>query len=276
MLGMSQDAIIITANIFDSGDNYVTTRMFTIAKARLYNGLNLIIPFFSGLAGTLAPPIVLDQNCKAFLAAAPENGTAITKYTLENASFPSCATLSPSTITVPVYNLPPNASQPGTTAVLDTLDSRFVNASTQNGNSLWQIHTINNNGRPTSKFYEFNTATNTIIQSGFVSASATSHDWNASIAANTTNDVYVVWSSTNPGAGVNVQIRYSGRRNADPAGVISSGSTLFTSPTYYTGFRWGDYSAVTLDPRNPLRAWIVNEKVNGTSMWGSRIGKIGF
>ncbi len=277
MLGMGQDAIIVTANIFDHLDNYVTTRMFTLAKARLYNGLNLTVPFFSGLAGTLAPPIVLDQNCKAFLVAAPENGTVITKYTLENAGFPSCATLTLSTITVPAYDLPPYASQPGTgTPVLDTLDSRFVNASTQNGNSLWQIHTINNNGRPTPKFYEFNTATNTIIQSGFISASATSHDWNASIAANTTNDVYVVWSSTNPGAGVNVQVRYSGRRNADPAGTISSGSALFTSTTYYTGFRWGDYSAVTLDPKNPLRAWIVNEKVNGPSTWGSRIGRIGF
>lgn len=284
MLGMSQDAIIITANIFDSVNNnalYVTTRMVTLAKARLYNGLSLTVPFFSGLVGTLAPPIVLDQNCKTFLLAAPEQGSTITKYTLENASFPSCATLTSSTITVPAYALPSNASQPGTTAVLDTLDCRFVNASTQSGNSLWQVHTIKNNGRPSLKFYEFNTTTNAIIQSGFISASATSHDWNASIAVNSTNDAFVTWSSTDTTLGTNAQVRFSGRLHTDPLGIIAAGSALFTSPTFYhpsadNPERWGDYSAVTLDPRNPLRAWIVNEKVNTSISWGSRIGKIGF
>jgi len=40
--------------------------------------------------------------------------------------------------------------------------------------------------------------------------------------------------------------------------------------------RWGDYSAVTLDPSNEANAWLVNEKINNNSIWGSRIITIGF
>lgn len=278
-LGMDQDSIIITANIFGP-TTYRTTRMFAVAKALLYNGLGFSVPIFSGLKGTLAPPIVLDQNNKSFLVAAVPSGTTITKYSLENSSRAK-PTLTSSTITVPSYTIPSDAQQPNTTALLDTLDSRFINASTQSGNSLWQVHTINMGGFPTPKFYEFNTSTNTIIQSGFFFASSNSSDWNATIAANITGDVYVVWSSTKQTATTHAQIRFSGRRSTDPAGVIPSGGVLFQSTTFYKPTsmnpeRWGDYSAVTVDPINPLRAWIVNEKINNSTTWGSRIGQIGF
>lgn len=276
-LGVDSKAIIITANIF--GPNfYRETRMVVVAKARLYNGLSAKIKLFTGLDGTLAPPIVLDNNDKTFLVAAVASGI-IRKYTL---TYPGgIPTLSSSAISVPAYSVPPNAKQPGTSETLDTSDLRFVNASTQVGNSLWQVHTINVNGLPKPKFYEFNTATNAIIQSGILSASATSNDWNASIAANANNDVFVTWSSTNPGAGTHAQVRFSGRLHTDPINTISGGSALFTSSTFYNPSsdnpeRWGDYSAVTVDPRDPLSAWIVNEKINSSNVWGSRIGEIGF
>lgn len=278
-LGVDSKAIIITANIFRRGLIYKESWVVVADKSRLYNGLSARLKLFTRLDGTIAPPIVLDNNDKTFLVAATSSGI-IRKYTL---TYPGgVPTLTSSNITVPAYSLPPNAKQSGTTETLDTSDARFVNASTQVGNSLWQVHTINVNGLPKPKFYEFNTATNTVIQSGIISASATSNDWNASIAANADNDVYVTWSSTDPNAGTNAQVRFSGRLHTDPLGSISSGSTLFTSTTFYNASssdspeRWGDYSAVTVDPTNPLRAWIVNEKINSFTVWGSRIGEIGF
>ncbi len=77
-LGMDQDAVIITANIFGA-TTYRGARLLSVAKAQLYNCSKLSIPIFSGLAGTLAPPTVLDQNAKTFLVAAPPSGSAITK-----------------------------------------------------------------------------------------------------------------------------------------------------------------------------------------------------
>jgi hypothetical protein len=280
-IGMDQDAVIITANVFAGPTGpFRGARMFTVAKARLYNGLDFSFPLFTGLVGTPAPPIVLDQNFRTFVVAARPGPTTITKYTLENSSRPNGATLVASTIMVPAFSIPPSASQPGTAHLLATSDARFVNASTQNGDSLWNVHTINLSGFAAPRFYELDTATDTVIQSGDIFASDTSHDWNASIAANDVNDVYVTWSSTDPAAGTNAQVRFSGRQATDPPGMIDAGTVLFTSPTFYSPSaglveRWGDYSAVTVDPVDGT-GWIVNEKINDTTIWGSRIGNIGF
>jgi hypothetical protein len=274
-LGFDQDAVIVTANIFAGGITFVGADEFSIAKARLYNGLGFSVPVFTGLVGTLQPPIVLDQNGSSFLLAAPTSGTTLTKYTLTCSSHPNCTALVASTVPVPFYGIPPDAHQSGTTDLLDTSDSRFVNASTQSGNDLWQTHTVALGAFPGPKFYRIDTSTNTITQSSFFFQSGTSDDWNASITANTpSNDAFVTWSSTDASVGVNAQVIFSGK--TDLAGAIPAGLVAFTSPTFYnpstdTVERWGDYSAITVDPSNTSRAWLVNEKINTTALWGSRI-----
>jgi len=281
-LGIDQDAVLFTANIFPAAGGFSGADFFSIAKARLYNGLTFSIPIFTRLAATLAPPIVLDQNASTFLIAAPPSGATLTKYTATNTSHPSSTRLVQSTVTVPSYTVPPNARQSGTAQVVDTSDSRFVNASTQNGTDLWQTHTINLFGFPSAFFYRINTANNALKQSGFYYASKTSDDFNASITANAAGNCFVTWTSTDASVRVNAQVRFSGKLSADPQ--ITAGTAGFTSPTFLSGNldpgfgaqRWGDYSAVTLDPSNGAIAWLVNEKINSNSIWGSRIITIGF
>ena len=277
-LGMDQDAVLFTANIFN-GPNFHGADFFAVAKARLYNGLGFSVPVFTGLVGTLAPPIVRDQNSSTFLIAAPPSGTTLSKYTATNTSKGTALT-GPVSITVPSYSVPPAAHQPGTTKLLDTSDSRFVNASTQSGNDLWQTHTIALGSFPAPKFYRLNTSTNTVSQSGSYFASATSDDFNASIAANDAGNCFVTWTSTDASVGRNAQVRLSGKLSADAG--IAAGPSAFTSPTFYhpsadNPERWGDYSAVTTDPLDAAKAWLVNEKVNqGGLLWGSRIVRFGF
>lgn len=280
MIGWDNDTLMVTANFFVN-NVYRDTKLLLWAKSAIYNGKGLVVPFYSGLKGTLAPPIVLDRNPHTYLLAAVPGDNKVWLYDLVSSSrvFPS---LFVSTIPVPAYTVPPDAVQPGTAARLDTLDARFVNCGTQVGNSLWQVHTIVSGGLPTPKWYEFNPVTKTITQSGFFFKSATSHDFNASIAANSIKDVFVTWSATDPPAGNNVngnaQVRFSGRVAADPAGVIPAGAVLAggTSATFWTLTRWGDYSSVSLDPLNFRRAWICNEKILSNQRWGSRIGQIGY
>ena len=127
---------------------------------------------------------------------------------------------------------------------------------------------------------KINTATNALVQSKTHFQSGTSFDFNASIAANDAGDIYFTWISAS--STVCPQVVFNGERS----GLFppTAGSVLFTSPTKITGNfdsnfgaqRWGDYSAVTLDPAAVGNAWLVNEKVNSTSEWGSRIGRIKF
>jgi hypothetical protein len=278
-LGIDQDAVLVTGNIFHGPPNGPTPPAFKfaalmpIAKARVYNGLGFGVPVFTGLVATLAPPIVRDQNAPTFLIAAPSNSNALRKYTLRDSSrVPGVALFGPVNIPVPAYSVPPGAHQPGTTALLDTADDRFVNASTQIGNDLWQVHTIALGSFPAPKFYRVNTATNTVTASGFFFASPTSDDWNASIAANDLDQAIATWSSTD--RLINAQVRVA-------SGPSGAGTVLFTSPTFYhptsdNPERWGDYSAVTIDPVLQNHAWIVNEKINSQFIWGSRFGHVTF
>ncbi|MHB8069279.1 MAG: hypothetical protein ACYDIC_15415 [Desulfobaccales bacterium] len=286
-LGMDRNSIIITGDFFNLNTGfYVDSRMFSVAKSLLYNGQAFNSPLFTGLDGTLAPPVVLDQNPYSFLVTADwyVRNNYVTLYALWGSGTTN-PLLFTNYIPVPAFSLPPYAIQPGTTQMLDTSDARFENASTQIGNSLFQVHTIAYSGLATPKFYEFNTLNNSVIQSGIFYGSATSNDFNATVAANRFKDVFVTWNSTDAPNNVNAQVRVAGRLHTDPLGVISNGASIFGSGTFLTGEpsasvpslqRWGNYSAVSLDPSDPsgASAWIVNEYVLTNNLWGSRIGRI--
>jgi hypothetical protein len=276
MLGIDQDSVLVTGNIFDTPTGaFKFAALLPVAKARVYNNLGFSVPIFTGLVATLAPPIVRDQNAATFLIAAPPNSNALRKYTLRDSSrVPGVTLFGPVNIPVPAYSIPRDARQFGTTDLLDTSDGRFENASTQIGNNLWQVHTIGLGTFPTPKFYRINTATNTLTSSGFFFASGSSDDWNASIAANDSNQAIATWSSTDPTLGINAQIRVT-------SGPSGAGTVLFTSPTFYNPSidnpeRWGDYSAVTIDPVLQNHAWLVNEKIDSRFVWGSRFGHVIF
>jgi len=282
-LGMDKDALIITANIFHRGVFFRWADMLAVPKDNLYNGLGFSVPVFQGLDGSLNPPIVLDDNPKTFLINNMPGTAFVGLYVLENSGDPDNVTLFVlSPVEVGLYSIPPSARQPETGIRIDTVDTRFVNASIQNGGSLFNVHTIGVEGLPKPRWYEIDISTSEgmVVQSGIFFGTVTSDDWNASIALNDDNDVFVTWSSSaSPNGeepGYFPQIRASGRLSTDPPGVIEPGSVIFQSPTFSTHFRWGDYSAITIDPLNPQCAFGVNEKVNSSSQWGSHLFGICF
>ena len=152
---------------------------------------------------------MLDENPNTYLVAADSpSDNKVSLYTLTNSAADPPTLSGPATIPVPAYTMPANASQPGTSATLDTSDCRFVNTGTQIGNSLFQVHTIAIGGLAKCRFYEFDTVNRQIIQSDTFGSSATSSDFNASIAANRRKDVFVTWTSTD--TTVNAEVRVFG------------------------------------------------------------------
>jgi len=99
--------------------------------------------------------------------------------------------------------------------------------------------------------------------------SATSHDFNPSIVANGAGTLFVTWSATDPSAGLNAQVRLGGKLLADACGTIGAGVLAQGSANPLTGDfdadkgfrRWGDTSAITLDPLDTNKVYGVNEKV---------------
>jgi hypothetical protein len=80
---------------------------------------------------------------------------------------------------------------------------------------------------------------------------------------------------------INPQIRYAGRLATDPLNTLAQGETLMfagTGSQVSTGSRWGDYSAMTIDPVDDCTFWYTQEYYSTTSQfnWRTRIGSFKF
>src|SRR5262249_26313536 len=150
---------------------------------------------------------------------------------------------------------------------IDTSDGRFQNAGTQLGEPalppfppvrFWQVRTDVNSGHPRPLTYKINADALTIEESCPLFASTSSNDFNPAIVANENKTIFLTWSSTDPVGppARNAHVRISGKLDADACAVAQTGVPLVTSTAPLTGNfdrnfgaqRWGDYSAVTLDP----------------------------
>jgi hypothetical protein len=288
MLGISQDAVLFTANIFSP---FQGSSLFSAAKARLYNGLGFFVPVFTGLQATLEPAHqnLTDQNPYAWLAAAPGNSGAITMYAEGFAAnaFNAFLTNAIAVTGVPAFSIPPSAPQPSACggATLDTLDNRFQNAGTQNGDVFYQVHTVYDAGFPTVRYYVITglTAFNPVVATtNLVYKYGNSDDFNPSIVSDTLGHFGIDWSLTDPAAAINPSEMFADNNGSNPG--AGSGTFVLTSASCYNTSgtaRWGDYSQVSIDPGTGTVAnyntkifWGVNEIVPSSNFWSTEIAKI--
>jgi hypothetical protein len=301
-LGHGSGAILVTGNVATMNGSFAYNELLAFPKGNLYAGQFVNSLVWTGLGPSTAPPLVLDGNPNSYLISAKteEFGTQTSSelffYRGENLSTSGLARVTRlPDIFVGEYSIPADVPACAAGETYESSDGRFVNASTQYGGSLWNTHTSGiwpSNGIPTPRFYEINVSTGISDQEGWYYASATSNDWNASIAANTDGDAYVTWNSLDSPPCFEPQIRFSSREGSDPLHVMNDQGVLASSgarynPTTDENEVWGDYSAVSLDPSNypgcppGRRAWIVNQYTPGpvggtTTNWATRIGRLGF
>ena len=295
MLGLSQDAVLFTANVF-TGSGFAGSTLFSVAKARLYNGFGWGVPVFTGLSGTMqaAHQNLTDQNGYAWYAAAPTSSGRIDMLAESFPANPQDTGLfgyyNPSG--VPAYVIPPSAPQPsGCGGKLDTLDNRFQNAGTQNGDAFYQVHTVGAGSFSEPRYYYItglNAFNPTVSFVADVFAAGSSYDFNPSIASDPLGHFGLNWSSTNPSAGFpagNPSEVFADNNGANPNGtaqhlyVFTSASCYNTSGTA----RWGDYSQVSIDPgpgpvanTNTRIFWIDNETVPSVNFWSTEIAKLNY
>ena len=170
-------------------------------------------------------------------------------------------------------------AQPGTTNRLDMLGDRLMyrlayRKFVDGHEALVTSHTITTGYR----WYEVRdpNGSPTVFQQGTF-APDTNTRWMGSIAMDQNGNIglgYTLGSST-----VFPSVFFTGRNPGDPAGtmqteqVIVNGSGSQTSPT-----RWGDYSAMTVDPADDCTFWYTQEysKTTGSFSWNTRIANFKF
>ena len=178
--------------------------------------------------------------------------------------------------------------QPGTSNKLDSLADRLMNrlayrnrAGTQ---SLVVNHSVTVGIKRTSvtsiRWYEIDYAngTPTVRQQGTLGTADGIHRWMGSTAMDKQGNMALGYSASS--SSVFPSIRYTGRLVTDAAGTMQAenitqvgGGAQQASLT-----RWGDYSAMTVDPVDDCTFWFTTEylKASGTFNWSTRIASFKF
>ncbi len=302
-MGIWPDGLYMTANMFDctSGCPYREVRAYAFNRSDLESGavlrsrvvdLNSTAQFSllpSNLRGG-APPagrenlfVSESQTVFAF---------EVWKFHVDYSGGGSTFT-GPTNVSQTAYTTAPS-TVPSSGNNLDALEERLMMQNQYRNlggtESLWVNHTVrtSSSGPTGIQWAQVNvtggTITTTPVQQqiyGNVGADGV-HRFMGSLAVDGQGDMALGYTTSK--AAVNPDIRYNGRLAGDPVNTLPQGeATLQTGGGSQTGScggactRWGDYSAMTVDPVDDCTFWYTNEYYATSGLnWQTRIGAFKF
>jgi hypothetical protein len=296
-LGDSQFFSIIGSNVFNSGGSFVGSDLLAISKPPA----GASCPAASSFKFDDAAPLMVNASTQAFTPVAaneidtkatgwavarprplPATQLSLFKVTRDTTTGNPVIQSTGTPVTVPGYNLPPNAPQKGSINEIDTSDARqtqavvAVDPARSSKFAIWTQHTINVGGRAAVRWYEIDTGANSLLQSGTAS-DASRFLFNGAISPNRQ-----VNGATHAGGNAMVLNYNSASSTAFPgikmvskfaSGAQSTPVVVKNSPGPLSGFdcdlvtqfcRWGDYAAATPDPSTANRIWQVSQFAVGS------------
>ena len=299
-MGVWPDAYYTTINLFNSsGTQALGTEICAYDRARMLTGATAtqqsFTPFTSG-EHTLLPasldgatqPVTGEPNYEVGLGTSA-NTLMYFKFHVDWA-VPSNSTLTgPTTLSVSAFSQACGGGtcipQSGTTQQLDSLGdrvmARLAYRNLGDHEALVVNHAITAGSSVGERWYELRVGTGntlSVYQQGTY-APDSAYRWMGSIAIDRSGDIAlghsVSSSSLHPG------IRYTGRLPGDPLGTMPQGeATVITGGGSQTGglSRWGDYSAMSVDPSDDCTFWYAQEYIptNGSFNWHTRIASFKF
>jgi hypothetical protein len=299
-LGHDDSQIIIGTNAFDDNTlNYAGSHIFVFDKPAAgvttcpsgsAEGSTMLEANASGADFTPVPANIADSSATGYVVAARSysDQSHIDLYAVGRDSGGHNAVLSTTSVTVAAFDFPANVPQPGTSDVLDPLDTRLTQAvavtdPARGREGIWTQHTVAGSGGGPSvvRWYELTPGATTPTQSGTISGPSGGFAFNGAISP-TGNGASAVLTY-NSGS----DTRLADWRAQDPTASTVQDIPLATSsyedsdfscgPPYGPPCRWGDYAGASPDPSNPCVVWSTGElttaavdHVNGTPQWGTQ------
>jgi len=213
-------------------------------------------------------------------------GTKLTVFTVtNNGGVPAVS--APNSIVVGSYQSPPDAPQRRTGRTLDTLDGRITHAvsgfdPTVGATTIWVSHTVLGGAGSQINWYEVNTATGQLAQSGVVSSltlyllnSGISNDRTCTAATCAHGDAMVLgFTTTSKSLFPAIQMVSKIGTGAQSGFVLVKQSAKSDKNFSCSPCRWGDYGGATPDPAASLTAatgevWLTNQWTTGGSVFAS-------
>lgn len=286
-IGVWRDAYYFSFNMFqDPNSQWRGVQVWAFKKDVMLAGGPLVSVYF-----VLGPETGYDGLLPAHALTLPPDGAA-EYYTSVSAPDklllwkfkPNWADLALSTFTGPVVlNIPPYAMaasipQLGSSTLVDSLSPRLmmqlIYRSVNSVESLWMTHTVTNGGVAGMRWYEVRQpgTAPALYQSGTYQPDA-NHRWMGSLSVDRDGNMALGYSISS--ANMFPGIRYTGRLAGETLGLLPQAEkTLINgsgSQTQTT--RWGDYSAMAVDPVDDCTFWYTTEYYLSTGYnWQTRIG----
>ncbi|MFL6201718.1 MAG: DNRLRE domain-containing protein [Thermoanaerobaculia bacterium] len=115
----------------------------------------------------------------------------------------------------------------------------------------------------------------TLFQTGTFAPEDGLHRWNGSIAMDGQGNIGLSYNVAS--ASKHVSVRYVSRAAADPLGTLPGGEVELVAGTgtqQNSKGRWGDYSAISVDPVDDCTFWLTQEYLtdSGQYDWKTRVG----
>ena len=292
-LGVWPDGYYMSANMFEAVGTGFGVRLWGINKTPLLTGGPLQEVHFdlcldgacgsflpSNLRGT-APPAGAPNY---FAQIAAPDSLDIYRFDADFVTPANSTLTGPISVPIAPFNGYNGAiPQPGTAQGLDSLSFRLMmqlqyrNMGTHQ--SLWATHTVDEGGLAVARWYEVRDpgGTPTLFQQGSLNPGDGINRWMASIAADRDGNAAIGYSVSN--SSVYPGIRYAGRLNGEIPGQMPQTERVLVNGTgsQTSISRWGDYSAMSVDPNDDCTFWYTQEyyTANGSN-WQTRIGSFKF
>jgi hypothetical protein len=297
----SNSAYLATYNIFDGGESFAGADLCGFDRTAMLAGsataamLCQMTPSDEGsyLPSDMdgpTPPV--DKTPGLFLTWQNSNPGELYLRKLKLDFATGKASLSaPTTISVANDNLSCGVGfgtcvpQPGTTQELDTLGDRlmyrFAIRHFADHDRAVVSHAVENGDQVAARWYEIYDPAGkvTLNQQGTFAPDAT-YRWMSSLAEDQNEDIALGYSASS--TSVYPAVRFTGRVPSDPSGTMETeasiieGSGSQDNGTYAN--RWGDYTAMQVDPSDDCTFWYVDEYLQafGYYNWSTRIGSFVF
>jgi len=298
-IGMWPDAYYVTWNIFDGGGTFTGPEACAWDRKAAINGVSAPGLVCFKLSNSFASLLPADLDGATLPATGSPNflmdvdtvavALHLWKFHVDfvntkNSTFTgptSINTLAP--FTAPCPNTQDCIPQPGTTQMLDALADRLMYRLAYRNfgdhESLVANHTVvTTTGNTAVRWYEVRSpsTTPTIYQQGTF-APDTDNRWMASLAMDKTGNIGIGYSVA---SGVTYpSVRYSGWEVGNSLGNLQSESAMVAGGGAQTGYnRWGDYSAMRIDPLDDCTFWYTQEyqAITQDANWNTRIGSFRF
>ena len=293
-MGVWPDAYYETFNMFN-GNLFVGSDACAYNRTAMLNGqpgtqicfqqssaVGGLLP--SDVDGTTAPP----GGSPNYMLTYGTNSLLLFKFHVDF-NTPSNSTFTgPRTIPVASFTPLCNAAaqcvpQPGTSNKLDSLADRLMYRLAYRNfgshESLVVSQSVAVSGSGGVRWYEIQAPNGTpIVAQQGTYAPDSSYRWMGSAAMDKIGDLAIGYSVSS--GAVYPGVAFAGRVPSDPAGALEAETTITTGSGSQTGTlsRWGDYSAMTVDPADDCTFWYTQEYLvtNGTWNWNTRIANFKF